>query len=167
MTSNASSETRRPNYRPGYVIAGQDVYLKLEQHVTNPRNPDYVPVYSFGIYKNGTDRRVGGINFRSGSNEHIDFYAGNIGYTIIPLHRGNAYAAKACALLKDFIHTLGFESVIITCNPDNLPSKRICEKIGARYIDHVKIPKYDALYRIGEREKYRFEWRVGDFQDKS
>ena len=44
----------------------------------------------------------------------------------------------------------------ITCNPDNLASRRTCERLGAKLVETVPIPKTHTFYQRGERAKCRF-----------
>jgi tagatose 1,6-diphosphate aldolase len=44
----------------------------------------------------------------------------------------------------------------ITCNPDNHASRRTCERLGARLVEIVPVPKTDPLYARGETEKCRY-----------
>jgi hypothetical protein len=40
----------------------------------------------------------------------------------------------------------------ITCNPDNWPSRKTCEYLGATLVEVVDLPKESALYQRGERQ---------------
>ncbi|MNY80412.1 hypothetical protein D3C86_2214330 [compost metagenome] len=50
------------------------------------------------------------------------------------------------------------EKIIITCNPDNEPSRKTCEYIGANLIEIVDLPPHDDMYQEGERQKCIYEW---------
>jgi tagatose 1,6-diphosphate aldolase len=49
-------------------------------------------------------------------------------------------------------------TVMITCDPENLPSKRTLEKLGAQFVDEVPVPENDPHYVRGSRTKLRFRW---------
>jgi tagatose 1,6-diphosphate aldolase len=49
-------------------------------------------------------------------------------------------------------------TVTITCDPENLTSKRIIERLGAQFIDEVPVPTNDPHYLNGSRSKLRFRW---------
>ena len=48
--------------------------------------------------------------------------------------------------------------MIITCNPDNYASRRICENIGARLIEDI--PETSDAYTLNETQKCRYEWTL-------
>lgn len=50
--------------------------------------------------------------------------------------------------------------VIITCNPDNVPSRKSCEKLGLTLLEIVDIPPHINLYQMGERQKCIYEWNL-------
>ncbi len=124
-----------------------------------PGNPEikYVPQYVFSIMKNG--QAIGNINFRIGFTDGL-YYGGNIGYNIDEEHRGHGYAEKACRLLLPLIKAHGMDKVLITNDKDNLPSKRTCEKLGARFIRVARLPEWTELYAMGRRYSNIFEWDV-------
>ena len=45
------------------------------------------------------------------------------------------------------------EYLIITCNPENLASRKTCEYIGFEFPEIVKLPESSEQYILGEREK--------------
>ena len=94
-------------------------------------------------------KSAGTINFRNSSNEEIDLYAGNIGYNVDPLQRGRRFAERSCRLLFPFIRSCGFEQIWITCDPENVASRRTCENLGARFVEIVDLPE-------GNRQKCRY-----------
>ena len=48
--------------------------------------------------------------------------------------------------------------VLITCDPDNLPSSKTIEKLGASFIDEVAVSPTEPGYRRGSRVKRRYRW---------
>jgi len=99
---------------------------------------------------------AGTIGLRLGHDENLLMYLGHIGYHVLPPVRGHHYAERACRLLLPLARAHGMKQLIITCNPDNTPSRRTCERLGARYIETVKLPRGNALYQQGDREKCRY-----------
>lgn len=67
---------------------------------------------------------IGAIDIRIGHNENT-YYGGNIRYTINEEYRGNSYASKACKIIREVSIGHGMEKLIITCNPDNFPSRKL------------------------------------------
>ena len=118
----------------------------------------YVPAYVLGILDNATGDRVGRISLRIGNNELIDRYAGHVGYAVDKRHRGNGFAEKGCRLLVNLAREHGFTQLYITCNPDNLPSRRTIEKLGATLLGVENVPKDTDMYSSGDRVKLRYAW---------
>ena len=106
---------------------------------------DWVPAYHFDIcLPDGT--RIGRCDLRVGHSPGLCL-GGNIGYTIFPDFRGRHYAEKACRLLFELArrHDLGY--VVITCSPDNLPSRRTCERLGGELLEIAALPADHDLRR--------------------
>ncbi|MFK7846846.1 MAG: GNAT family N-acetyltransferase [Rhodothermales bacterium] len=143
----------------GDTIKGKEISLVVEVLAPADVYRDYVPSYVFGILSNATKERVGRISLRIGSNELIDRYAGNIGYTITKKHRGNGFAEKACRLLATLAIEHDFEQLYITCSPDNGPSRRTIEKLGSTLLGVENVPRNTEMYERGERIKLRFLWK--------
>jgi tagatose 1,6-diphosphate aldolase len=117
---------------------------------------DFVPAYHFRILAaDGLD--VGHINFRVGDTEHVRVCAGHIGFEIGEEFRGRGYALQACRAIAPFVRSV-YESVTITCDPDNLASISIVEKLGANFTDEVPVPAHDPHYQRGSRSKRRYRW---------
>jgi len=99
---------------------------------------------------------AGGLGFRMGMNREIELYSGNIGYHVYPPARGHHLAERACRLALPLARRHGMQKIWITCNPDNVASRRTCERLGATLIDTVPIPR-DHPFRIrGEIAKCRY-----------
>lgn len=101
-------------------------------------------------------RIVGAISFRVGSSHSIEYYYGHVGYHVYPAARGRRYAERACQLLLPLARAHGFKTLWITCNPDNLASRRTCEHLGAMLIEVVAVPPGNPLYSRGECVKCRY-----------
>jgi tagatose 1,6-diphosphate aldolase len=101
-------------------------------------------------------RIAGGISLRIGSGEDLELYVGHIGYHVYPPARGHHYAERSCRLLLPLARRHGFKMLWVTCNPDNLPSRRTCERLGAVLVDIVPLPQDHLLYLRGERQKCRY-----------
>ena len=50
----------------------------------------------------------------------------------------------------------GLPEVVITCNPDNLPSIRTCERLGAQFQGNVPLPPTTDMAIRGEKSKNRY-----------
>ena len=99
---------------------------------------------------------AGGMNLRIGTNPEIELFSGNIGYHVYPPARGHRLAERACRLILPLARRHGMERLWITCNPDNAASRRTCERLGAKLVEIVTIPKDHPFRARGETEKCRF-----------
>ena len=101
-------------------------------------------------------RMAGGIGLRIGNTRDLQLYYGHVGYNVFPPARGNHYAERACRLLLPLARAHGLDELWITCNPDNLASRRTCERLGCALVDIVQVPVGHPLHLRGEREKCRY-----------
>lgn len=122
---------------------------------------DDTPGYVFDIEVADLKRIVGRIEYRFETGRDLLYY-GHVGYVIYLPYRGNRFAEKACRamipILKEMVGDI--RSVMITCNPDNEPSKRTIENLGAIYIQRVKVDEDHELFEQGDTEKDVYEWIV-------
>jgi tagatose 1,6-diphosphate aldolase len=125
---------------------------------------DFVPYYAFWMRLraqfNPPVEVAGTINLRIGNNQNCEMYIGHIGYNVYPPARGNHYAERAVRLVLPLARHHGFDCVIITCNPDNVASRRTCERLGATLIETIDLPKDHPLYQRGERQKCRYRLEI-------
>ncbi|WP_284640816.1 GNAT family N-acetyltransferase [Paenibacillus silviterrae] len=138
-------------------IKGREISLCIHEKVPGDEGKGFVPAYKYNIVLIESNEIMGKIDVRIGNNENL-YYGGHIGYSIIEKFRGNHYAAKACLLIKQVALVHGMENLIITCNPDNIPSRKTCEYIGAKLNDIVDLPPYNDMYLEGERQKCIYKW---------
>lgn len=120
----------------------------------------YVPSYHFAICKGS--EKVGEIDLRIGygSDSSSLYYGGQIGYGIHEEHRGNGYAHRACQLLLPVARYHGMTKLLITNDTSNVASRRVCEKLGARFLRVARLPQWIDLYKSGQRFVNVYEWSV-------
>ena len=133
-----------------------DGSLGLELDTVSPHPVHQVPTYFFRMVDLNTGVEIGRINLRAGFGEHVERYAGHVGYFVEPAYRGHRYAARALRLLVRIARGLGIDPLWITCDPDNIPSRRTCERAGAKFIEIVDVPADSILYQSGHRKKCRY-----------
>ena len=120
-------------------LESNEIKLLLEKTTEADPVKDYVPAYHFLICdRQGTV--MGHCALRIGYNDSL-YYVGHIGYSIYEEYRGNHYAAKACKLLFLLAKKHGMSYLYITCNPDNLPSRRICEYLQGEFLGVADLPE--------------------------
>ena len=137
-----------------------DDELELYLAERSPADPerDFVPAYRFEMRVDG--ERAGSISLRAGNTRHLELYAGHIGYGVEPPFRGRRYAARACKLIFDLARRHGMTTLWITCNPENVASRRTCELVGGELVDIVDLPAETDMYKEGERQKCRYRIRL-------
>jgi predicted acetyltransferase len=113
--------------------------------------------YSFAVTKGA--EVVGHISFRIGYTEGL-YFGGNIGYDINEEYRGRGYAGKACRLLIPVAKAHGMTTLRISNNVNNLASRRVCEKLGARLIRAARLPEWTDMYKEGGRYENLFDWDI-------
>jgi tagatose 1,6-diphosphate aldolase len=115
-----------------------------------------VPAYHFRMVHRGTGDDMGHLNMRVGHTAHVERYAGHIGYSVVERHRGHRYAARAVRLVLPAARRLGLDPVWITCDPENLASRRTLEIAGAEFVETVEVPEDCAIFQSGHPRKCRY-----------
>ncbi len=145
---------------PGALSDGELTLVLAERFRGDP-NIGYVPAYQFAIVESLSGAEVGRIVLRIGDLPRLVLYGGHIGYWIDPAYRGHHYAARACKLLTGLACRHCLRELWITCNPDNLASRRTCELAGATLVEIVDLPADSEMYQRGERQKCRYRLDLG------
>jgi predicted acetyltransferase len=140
---------------PGRLIDG-DLELVLAERYPGDPTINYVPAYRFKMILVDQDQEVGRVEFRVGNTHHLTMYGGHLAYGVDPEHRGHRYAARACKLLLPLARHHGFQTLWITCNPDNIASRKTCELTGAILVEIVNLPEDTDMFQEGERQKCRY-----------
>lgn len=135
----------------------EDVAVVFERMTAGDDRRGFAPGYRYQIF-NAAGNNVGHINFRVGDSEHVRLVAGHIGYEIAERWRGHGYARKACLALGGWIRLVS-GSILLTADPDNHPSIRTIERLGAQYLHTVDVPIGDPHYLRGSRQKKRYCWQ--------
>jgi len=141
---------------PGSLVDSELELILIEK---TPEVPDksFLPSYSFEMRLVHKRERMGQLSLRIGNNENIT-YGGHIGYSVDDPYQGNHYAARSCILVFPLARQHGINPVWITCNPDNMASRRTCEIAGGKLIEIVDIPEDNNQYEKGERQKCRYRF---------
>jgi predicted acetyltransferase len=142
-------------YNPGKLMDNDLELVLVEKYPGDPAI-NYVPAYKFRMKTVGQGNDIGSIELRIGISHHLLMYSGHIGYGVLPEYRGHQYAARACRLLLPLARRHGLTTLWITCNPDNIPSRKTCDLVGARLVEIVDLPEDNEMYQQGERQKCRY-----------
>jgi len=156
MPMKTPGQTAEPDFILPGVLADGDLLLILESYAPADPVRGFVPAYHFKMASRATGAVLGRITLRVGNTEPVVLYRGHIGYRVEPEHRGRRYAARGVRLLLPLAARHGIDPVWITCNPENLASRRTCELAGAELVEVVDLPPSEEMYRAGERQKCRY-----------
>lgn len=142
-----------------------EIQLLIRQYHWGSPYVGGLPSYFFKIVPVKEMRQeLGHCDLRVGTHAEIA-YSGNIGYRVYRPHRGHHYALKASRLMLHFAYELGMEECLITCNPDNMASRRTLEQLGGELVATVDVPPDSACYKAGDRVKCQFLFKTADYFD--
>lgn len=133
------------------------VYLENQRIFDEVYNGEHIRNYVYGIKRTEDQRLIGFCDLRVGDPKAL-LYLGNIGYSIFENYRGHHYAYYGTLLLKELALTLDIDMLSITVNPDNWPSIKTIDKLGATFIKRIPVPSYEPLFSQGDYEKLIFHW---------
>lgn len=92
---------------------------------------------------------LGSIRIRHGHNAYIEDVIGHVGYETKHSARGQGVAKFMLAWVQDNVLT---ENTIITCEKDNLASRKVIEASGAKYLnnfysaeENVEVARYQLV----------------------
>lgn len=118
LSFEAMDETAARAYVQGIMVSTREV----------PRM-----VFEFAITLPGDDTMIG----RTGLRRDEDPRSANLWFTVDPAHHGKGYAVEAArALLGLAIETVGLHRVWGACDPRNVASARVMDKLGMRREGH-------------------------------
>ncbi len=72
-------------------------------------------------------------------------WAGHIGYTVPPSLRGNGYAKEYLNKSLERAWSLRFGRVLLTCDYDNIASRKVIERCGGLYAGKFESGQYKKL----------------------
>jgi predicted acetyltransferase len=147
-------------FRDPGLLRDRELSALLAAH--NPADPTkgWVPSYDFDLRLEGFGETVGTIILRVGNTAAIELYGGHVAYSIDPKYRGRHYAERGVRLVLPLAQQHGLSTIWITCNPDNWPSRRTCERLGAELVEIVPLPPDNDMYSLGDREKCRYRLKL-------
>jgi RimJ/RimL family protein N-acetyltransferase len=120
-------------------------------------------VYDLAVIIKAQGRLIGGCGIQVLDNS--DDREGEIGYCFNRRYWGHGYATEAARALVEFgFSELGLHRISATCDPENVPSARVLEKIGMQREGHLREHKWQRgrwrdslLYAILEHEWRRLK----------
>jgi predicted acetyltransferase len=86
-----------------------------------------------------------GLRFARGSEELPSYVQGHIGYAVVPWKRRRGYATRALKLMLPLARTEGLRRVFLTCDDDNIASRKVIEANGGVLAGSWSFPPTGAL----------------------
>jgi predicted acetyltransferase len=83
---------------------------------------------------------VGRLSIRHQLNDFLTRVGGHIGYGVVPRHRRKGYGRAMLGQGLGFARAIGLDRVLVTCDDDNEPSRKIIEANGGVLENVVQAP---------------------------
>lgn len=119
----------------------------LADIATVPSN--FVQSTQFIYVRESDNKLVGMIQVRHYFNEFLEKYGGHIGYSVRPTERKKGYASSMLRDCLPYCKEIGLNRVLITCEENNIGSKKTIIKNGGVYEktvfyeeDNVNLQRY-------------------------
>lgn len=110
-------------------------------------DPGKVPQLDFFLLRDGTDGPtiLGWSGLRLWLNPNLEDIGGHIGYRIRPTVRRKGYGARILAMTLAEAGRHGLSDVLLTCDSDNIGSRRIIERNGGQLASESVSPQSGVL----------------------
>jgi predicted acetyltransferase len=121
------------------ALESPEVFAKYADFVASqrfedaPRPAEFVPYTERWMVVDG--EYVGRISLRHTLTELLLTWGGHIGYGVRPSARRRGYATQALAAMLPVCAEMGIDPVLVTCDTDNVGSRRAIETNGGVYED--------------------------------
>ncbi|MEG0275899.1 MAG: GNAT family N-acetyltransferase [Coprobacillus sp.] len=128
-------------------------WIKKEKHMHLgiEMEAELVPGTTFLYMMN--NEIVGIINVRHSLNDYLLKVGGNIGYSIHPRYRRQGFATKMLSEALEFCKVWEITPVLVTCDKDNIASRKTIEKCGGVFENEYKEGAETILrFWIGEKQ---------------
>jgi predicted acetyltransferase len=115
-------------------VESDELLLKLFGALPVNIEKEFVPRYVFDIVLKNENKKIGFITIRAALTQKLLIRGGHNGYGIDEKYRGHNYAEKAMMMLKPLLKDLLGGKILITCDTDNISSRKTIERIGGKLI---------------------------------
>ena len=93
-------------------------------------NPSHVPATQWLLMHEGESRILATINLRHELNDFLREEGGHIGYSTRPSERRKGYATAMLKLCLEECRKMGINPVMVSCDDDNIASRKTIEACG-------------------------------------
>jgi len=123
-------EGRYTQYSPEHLAANFPAFIReLHGYEDRANLPAHlVPETLYWLVEG--DEFIGRVSLRHELNEQLRLLGGHIGYEIRPSQRRRGHGSAMLALVLPRARERGLTRVLLTCDADNLASKKIIERHG-------------------------------------
>jgi predicted acetyltransferase len=126
-------------------------FLLEQRDPATPRPRAYVSFTELWLAEGAAlEEYVGRISLRHELTEPLLEWGGHIGYVVRPSARRRGLASAALAGMLEVCRVRGIDPVLVTCDTDNVGSRRTIEGAGGRYED-TRAGKLRYWITVGDR----------------
>jgi predicted acetyltransferase len=116
-------------------FAGYVAWLLERSQEDAPRPEGWVPDSTWW-WIDGDDY-LGSVNVRHRLTDHLRRVGGHIGYLVRPSARRRGHATAMLAAVLPHAHALGIDPALLTCDVDNVASRKVIESNGGVLQDQL------------------------------
>lgn len=130
------AENQEPTWHPEILRERFGEFLLALQQAESDPLAGLVPATHYWLVAKPAGY-LGEVSLRHRLNESLRRFGGHLGYKIRPSERRKGYGSLLCKLAIEKARQRGITDILITCDDDNTPSRKIIEANGGVLVDRV------------------------------